>query len=160
MYPVSSLHRSEDQEITTQKDAYLLSWIQYFKTAFLGRKLAKGYDNQSLQDRLLENSVKEKRVWAGPWKMGRFTECWYCKLMRKSLQMTKEAVVMGLTVHILQMIELQKLCFDPKVVRTQQLVYYWQRSPRRQHGQRLLLQTAGWNAITWNGIWPGQLLLI
>lgn len=51
-------------------------------------------------------------------------------------------------------------CFDPKVVGAQQLVFYWQRGPRRQHGEKLLLQSSWWNAITWNGIWPGQLLLI
>lgn len=51
-------------------------------------------------------------------------------------------------------------CFDPKVVGRQQLVFYWQRGPRRQRGERLLLQSAWGNAITWNGLWLGQLLLV
>lgn len=74
--------------------------------------------------------------------------------------MTKEAVGICLAVHILQMTVLQKLCFDSKVVGAQQLVSDGQRNPRRRHGKRLLSQTAWWNLITWNGIWPGQLLLI
>lgn len=152
-YLVSSLCGGGDQEVTWQRGH--IYWAELnIVTQHFGEEAGRRCDS-SLQDRSLKDPGEEKSF----------------KLDLEKGKDLQNALTWQANGGITADDKGGSLCifpkwlssrngFNPKVVGAQQLVYNWQRSPRRQHAQRLWFQTAWWNAITWNGVWPGQLLLI